>query len=60
MTNNRVAIYGIKWELMDLCPFRAIPGKASSNPLGYLGNFAVTPFLEISYDKRHVHFGELG
>ncbi|MBU4270568.1 MAG: hypothetical protein KKA28_01675, partial [Planctomycetes bacterium] len=34
--------------------------KASSNPLGALGNFAATTLLEICYDKPRFHTSELG
>jgi len=34
--------------------------KDSFNPLGNLGSFAATRFWITSYDKPHVHSGELG
>jgi hypothetical protein len=35
-------------------------GKYLPNPLGYLGNCAVTTLLEAHYDKLRIHSGELG
>ncbi|MBU4270587.1 MAG: hypothetical protein KKA28_01800, partial [Planctomycetes bacterium] len=41
-------------------PDSANKRKDSFNPLGNLGSFAATRFWITSYDKPHVHSGELG
>jgi hypothetical protein len=62
-SNRPFTVIRLVLKICNLPPgdkLRISNGKDSSNPLGYVGNLVVTPFVNVSYNKPHFHFGEYG